>query len=152
MGESFNYIENHDDSQFTLKELRDVLTGDPEEERLRIVEAAEAIIHEDIRSSVVETKSYPPPSKILIKENQKMPIAFLTGNHNKKQKRKNRRHGSERLIDVLYSLGFAASYGNTVQFEISTAYHPQPRILSLESSALVQYVRDNANIFCQLIL
>ncbi|GFY76852.1 hypothetical protein TNIN_100011 [Trichonephila inaurata madagascariensis] len=27
MAEIFNYIENHDDSQFTLKELRDVLTG-----------------------------------------------------------------------------------------------------------------------------
>ncbi|GFY53622.1 hypothetical protein TNIN_288491 [Trichonephila inaurata madagascariensis] len=73
MAESLNYIENHDDSQFTLKELRVVLAGDPEEERLRIVEAAAAIIREDIRSSVVETKSYPPPSKILIKENQELP-------------------------------------------------------------------------------
>ncbi|GFW28040.1 hypothetical protein TNCV_769201 [Trichonephila clavipes] len=73
MAESFNYIESHDDSQFALKELRDVLTGDPEEERLRIVEAAAAIIREDIRSSVVEIKSYSPPSKILIKENQKIP-------------------------------------------------------------------------------
>ncbi|GFT27596.1 hypothetical protein TNCV_3569791 [Trichonephila clavipes] len=44
--------------------------NDPEEERLRIVEAAAAIIREDIRPSVVETKSYPPPSKMLIKENQ----------------------------------------------------------------------------------
>ncbi|GFS29693.1 hypothetical protein TNIN_363071 [Trichonephila inaurata madagascariensis] len=70
MAEIFNYIENHDDSQFTLKDLRDVLTGDPEEERLRIVEAAATIIREDIRSSAVETKCYPPPSKMLIKENQ----------------------------------------------------------------------------------
>ncbi|GFS40397.1 cytochrome b5 domain-containing protein 1 [Trichonephila inaurata madagascariensis] len=53
---------------------------------------------------------------------------------------------SERLIDVLYSLGFAASYGKTVQYEISTAYHPQPRILSSESGALVRYVEDNADI------
>ncbi|GFW13871.1 hypothetical protein TNCV_2097521 [Trichonephila clavipes] len=44
--------------------------------------------------------------------------------------------GSERLIDVLYSLRFGASHGKTVQYEISTAYHPQPRILS-ESGALV---------------
>ncbi|GFY56625.1 SWIM-type domain-containing protein [Trichonephila inaurata madagascariensis] len=124
MAKCFNYIENHDDSQFTLKELRDVRTGyvpdnktiitrlhqkyltdviittkvksftiiffqdaqanilskawydnkkDPEEELLRIVEAAAAIIREDIRSSVVETKSYPPPSKMLIKENQEIP-------------------------------------------------------------------------------
>ncbi|GFY37330.1 hypothetical protein TNIN_292051 [Trichonephila inaurata madagascariensis] len=43
---------------------------DSEEERLRIVEAAVAIIRDDIRSSIVETKSYPPPSKLLIKENQ----------------------------------------------------------------------------------
>ncbi|GFY58240.1 hypothetical protein TNIN_57401, partial [Trichonephila inaurata madagascariensis] len=27
MAEIFNYMENHDNSQFTLKELRDVLTG-----------------------------------------------------------------------------------------------------------------------------
>ncbi|GFY59284.1 uncharacterized protein TNIN_392311 [Trichonephila inaurata madagascariensis] len=57
-----------------------------------------------------------------------------------------RRYRSERLIDVLYSLGFAASYGKTVQYEISTVYHPQPRILSSESGALVRYVGDNANI------
>ncbi|GFS91160.1 hypothetical protein TNCV_2214921 [Trichonephila clavipes] len=37
-----------------------IIKRDPEEERLRIVEAAAAIIREDIRSSVVETKSYPP--------------------------------------------------------------------------------------------
>ncbi|GFS84477.1 uncharacterized protein TNCV_4606601 [Trichonephila clavipes] len=83
MAESFNYIENPDDSQFALKELRDVLTG---------------------------------------------------------------RYGSERLIEMLHSLGFVASYGNTVQFEISTAYHPQPRILSSESGTLVQYFGDNVNI------
>ncbi|GFY37373.1 uncharacterized protein TNIN_401781 [Trichonephila inaurata madagascariensis] len=117
MAEIFNYIENHDDSQFTLKELVNVLTGyipedktiitrlqqkyltdiiittkaksftiisfrdtqanvlskawydskkrDPEEERLRIVEAAAAIIREDVLSSVVETKFYPLPSKML---------------------------------------------------------------------------------------
>ncbi|GFY73095.1 uncharacterized protein TNIN_365971 [Trichonephila inaurata madagascariensis] len=88
---------------------------DPEEERLRIVEAAAAIIREDIRSSDVETRSYLPPSKKLIKENQE-------------------------------SLVFAASYGKTVQYEISIAYHPQPRILSSESGALVRYVRDNADI------
>ncbi|GFY41558.1 uncharacterized protein TNIN_378871 [Trichonephila inaurata madagascariensis] len=97
MAEMFNYIENHDDSQFTLKELREM---DHEEERLRIVEAAAAIIREDIWSSVDETKSYPPPT----------------------------------------------SYGKIVQYEISTAYHPQPRILSSESGALVQYVGDNVNI------
>ncbi|GFW78387.1 hypothetical protein TNCV_1379331 [Trichonephila clavipes] len=88
MAESFNYIENNDDSQFTLKEFRDVLTG---------------------------------------------------------------RYGSERLIDVLYSLGFVASYGDTVQFKISTAYYPQPRILSSESGALVQYVGDNAYINVQTL-
>ncbi|GFY73880.1 uncharacterized protein TNIN_169741 [Trichonephila inaurata madagascariensis] len=50
------------------------------------------------------------------------------------------------LVDMLYSLGFAASYGKTVQYEISTAYHPQSRILSSESGMLVEYVGDNANI------
>ncbi|GFY69736.1 uncharacterized protein TNIN_358321 [Trichonephila inaurata madagascariensis] len=169
MAESFNYFENHEDSQFTLKELRDVLTGDPKDEWLRIVEAAAAIIHEDIRSSVVEAKSYPPPSKMLIKENQEIPKSLLHFSQEvimKNRKGKiadsktkctsishaimaalrersfssqlllslsvflHKRYGSERLIDVLYSLRFAASYGNTVQFEISTAYHPQPHILS----------------------
>ncbi|GFY39411.1 hypothetical protein TNIN_434011 [Trichonephila inaurata madagascariensis] len=47
---------------------------------------------------------------------------------------------------MLYSLGFAASYGKTVEYEISTAYHTQPRILSSESGALVRYVGDNADI------
>ncbi|GFS39199.1 hypothetical protein TNIN_103261 [Trichonephila inaurata madagascariensis] len=47
-----------------------------------------------------------------------------------------KRYGSERLIDVPYSLGFAASYGKTVQYEISTTYHLQPRILSSESGTL----------------
>ncbi|GFX47346.1 uncharacterized protein TNCV_4691511 [Trichonephila clavipes] len=39
-----------------------------------------------------------------------------------------------------------ASHGKTVQYEISTAYHPQPRILSSESGTLVRYVGDNADI------
>ncbi|GFY54548.1 uncharacterized protein TNIN_441481 [Trichonephila inaurata madagascariensis] len=43
-------------------------------------------------------------------------------------------------------LGFAASNGNTVQYEISAVYHPQPRILSSESGTLVQYVGDNGDI------
>ncbi|GFW99527.1 hypothetical protein TNCV_3417601 [Trichonephila clavipes] len=43
---------------------------------------------------------------------------------------------------ILCGLGFAASYGKTVQYEISTAYHPQPQILSSESGALVRYVGD----------
>ncbi|GFY67108.1 SWIM-type domain-containing protein [Trichonephila inaurata madagascariensis] len=185
MAEIFNYIENHDDSQFTLKELRDVLTGDLEEERLRIVEAAAAIIRENIQSPIVETKSYPPPSKMLIKENQEIPkglLHFLQEVIIKNRKGKianskskltsishtimaalrersfssqlllslsvflHRRYRSERLIDVLNSLGFAASYVKTVRYEISTAYHPQPRFLLSESGTLVQYVGDNVSI------
>ncbi|GFY73792.1 hypothetical protein TNIN_311971 [Trichonephila inaurata madagascariensis] len=57
-------------SNILSKACYDNKKRDPEEERLRIVEAAAAIIREDIRSSVVETKSYPPPSKMLIKENK----------------------------------------------------------------------------------
>ncbi|GFS43001.1 SWIM-type domain-containing protein [Trichonephila inaurata madagascariensis] len=149
MAESFDYIKNHDDSQFTLKELRDILTGDPKDECLRIVEVAAAIIHENIRSSVVETKSYSPPSKMLIKKNQEIPkslLHFLQEVIMKNREGKiadsktkctsishaimaalrersfssqllsslsvflHRRYGSERLIDVLYSLGFATSY------------------------------------------
>ncbi|GFS57167.1 uncharacterized protein TNIN_183451 [Trichonephila inaurata madagascariensis] len=47
-----------------------------------------------------------------------------------------RRYGSERLIDVPYSLGFAASYGKTLQNEILTTHHLQRRILSSESGTL----------------
>lgn len=56
-----------------------------------------------------------------------------------------RRYGSKRLLDVLSSLGFAAAYKNTVEYEISAVYHPQPHISSSESGALVQYVGDNAD-------
>ncbi|GFX07239.1 uncharacterized protein TNCV_2972161 [Trichonephila clavipes] len=154
-----------------------ISSRNPEEELLRIVKASAAIIREDIRSSVVETKSYPPPSKMLIMKNQEIPkglLHFLQEVIMKKRKGKiansktkrtsisyaimaalrersfssqlllslsvflHKRYGSERQIDVLYSLGFESSYGKTVQYEISTAYHPQPRILSSES-ALEKY-------------
>lgn len=49
----------------------------PEAERLRIVEAAAAIIREDIRTSIVETKSYPPPNKMLDNVNQEIPKTLL---------------------------------------------------------------------------
>lgn len=242
MLEIFNYIENNNDSQFTLKELKDVLTGyvpddktiitrlqqkyltdivitkkvgaftiisfrdaqanilskawyeskkiDPEAERLRIVEAAAAIIREDIRTSIVETKSYPPPSKMLDNVNQEIPktlLHFLEEVIVKNRKGQidhlktkctsishaimaairersfssqlllslsvflHRRYGSKRLLDILSSLGFAASYSNTVQYEVSAVYHPHPRILSSESGALVQYVGDNADINVQTL-
>ncbi|GFY68216.1 hypothetical protein TNIN_257311 [Trichonephila inaurata madagascariensis] len=54
-----------------------IIKSDPKDKWLRIVEAAAAIIREDIWSSVVETKSYPPPSKMLIKENQEIPKSVL---------------------------------------------------------------------------
>ncbi|GFT06986.1 uncharacterized protein TNCV_1415421 [Trichonephila clavipes] len=174
MAEIFNYIEIHDDSQFTLKELRYVLT-----------EAAAAIIREDIRSSVIETKSYPPPSQMLNDVNQDKPKSLLyflqevimknrkgkIANSKTKYKsmshakmvalRKqsfssqlllslsvflHRRYGYKRPIDVLHSLGFAASYGNTAQHEISAVYHSQSRILSSELGSLVQYVGEHADI------
>ncbi|GFT36999.1 uncharacterized protein TNCV_175231 [Trichonephila clavipes] len=57
-----------------------------------------------------------------------------------------RRYGYKRLMYVLYSLGFAASSDNTVPYDISAVYHPQPRISSSESGGLVQYVGDNDDI------
>ncbi|CAH2086035.1 unnamed protein product [Euphydryas editha] len=237
MKEIFYYIENNEDSQFTLKELKDVPTeyipddktiitklqqkyltdiiitkkigsftiisfrdtqlnvlskawyenkkSTPVEERLRIVEAAAAIIREDIRSSVVETKTYPPPNKMLDCINEEIPKTlshFLEEMILKNRKGQvdhlktkctsishaimasirersfssqlllglsvflHRRYGSKKLLDVLSSLGFAASYSNTIQYEVSSVYHPQPRILPSESGALVQYVGDNADI------
>ncbi|CAH0555189.1 unnamed protein product [Brassicogethes aeneus] len=237
MKEIYEYIDDHEDSQFTLAELKNVPTeyvpddktiitklqqkyltdviitkkvgsftiisfrdaqfnllskpwyentkSTPQEERLRVVEAAAAIIREDIRSSVVETKSYPPPSRMLDDVNAVIPkslLHFLQEVIMKKRKGNtdhlktkctsishaimaslrersfssqlllglsvflHRRYGSKRLLDVLSSLGFAATYCNTVQYEISTIYHPQPHILSSESGALVQFVGDNADI------
>ncbi|CAG9782212.1 unnamed protein product [Diatraea saccharalis] len=157
----------------------------PAEERLRIVEAAAAIIREDIRSSVVETKTYPPPNKMLDDINEEIPKTlshFLEEIILKNRKGEvdhlktkctsishaimssirersfssqlllglsvflHRRYGSKKLLDVLSNLGFAASYSNTLQYEVSAVYHPQPRILSSESGAFVQYVGDNADI------
>lgn len=43
-------------------------------------------------------------------------------------------------------LGFSASYSDTVKYEVSAVYHPQPRILPSESGALVQYVGNKADI------
>lgn len=57
-----------------------------------------------------------------------------------------RRYGSKRLLDVLSSFGFSASYSDTVNYEVSAVYHLQPRILSSETGALLQYVGDNADI------
>ncbi|XP_014616400.1 PREDICTED: uncharacterized protein LOC106793738 [Polistes canadensis] len=157
MIEIFNYIENNNDSQFTLKELKDVLTGyvpddktiisrlqqkyltniiitkkvgaftiisfrdahilskawyenknlNPQEERLRIVEAAAAIIREDIRSSIVETKSYPPPSKMLDDVNQEIPktlLHFLEEVILKNRKGKFAMWMQESRVAVLFSL------------------------------------------------
>lgn len=156
----------------------------PEEERLRVVEAAAAIIREDIRTSIVETKSYPPPSKMLDDLNSEIPKTLLhflkeVMMKNKKVSTENlntkctaishaimaairqrsfssqlllglsvflhRRFGSRRLIDILSSLGFCASYNDCTKYEFSAVHHPPPRILS-ESCALVQYVGDNADI------
>ncbi|GFY50417.1 hypothetical protein TNIN_352511 [Trichonephila inaurata madagascariensis] len=52
--------DGHDtQAKILSKAWYDSKKRDPEEERLRIVEAAASIIREDIRSSVVETKSLP---------------------------------------------------------------------------------------------
>ncbi|GFY49085.1 uncharacterized protein TNIN_462621 [Trichonephila inaurata madagascariensis] len=96
-------------------QVADEATETKKKREVQAQEAAAATIREDIRSYDVEARSYPPLSKMLIKENQE-------------------------------SLVFAASYGKTVQYEISIAYHPQPRILSSESGARLRYVGDNADI------
>ncbi|GFV72337.1 SWIM-type domain-containing protein [Trichonephila clavipes] len=56
---------------------------DPEEERLRIVKAAAAIIRGHIRSSIVETKCYPPPSAVVqyVGYNADINIYTLGGNN-----------------------------------------------------------------------
>ncbi|KAJ8877546.1 hypothetical protein PR048_022001 [Dryococelus australis] len=48
-----------------------------EEERLQVAVASVAIIGEDIRSSIVETKSYPSPSRMLDDINEEIPKTLL---------------------------------------------------------------------------
>ena len=43
-------------------------------------------------------------------------------------------------------MGFAATYKETLMYEVITIYHPQPHILSSKSGAFIQYIADNAGI------
>lgn len=43
------------------------------------------------------------------------------------------------------SFGFCATYNDAVTYEVSTVYHPQPRILS-QPDVILQYAADNADI------
>lgn len=57
-----------------------------------------------------------------------------------------RRFGSRRILDVLSSIGVAASYSDTAKYEVSTVYHPQPFILPPETGSFVQFAADNVDI------
>lgn len=81
-----------------------------EEERLRIVGAAAAIVTEDIRASVVETQSYPPPGKMFADIIEEIPNA-------EKQKRKNGSSKNEMHIDKSCNNGFDV---RTIIFTIAT--------------------------------
>lgn len=56
-----------------------------------------------------------------------------------------RRYASKRLLDILSSFGFSAPYSDAVTYEVSTVYHPQPRILP-QPDVILQYAADNADI------
>lgn len=57
-----------------------------------------------------------------------------------------RRFGSQRILDVLSSIGVAASYSDIVKYEISTIYHPQLFILLPETGSFVLFAADNVDI------
>ncbi|KYM76919.1 hypothetical protein ALC53_12668, partial [Atta colombica] len=50
------------------------------------------------------------------------------------------------VLNILSTLGFVATYKETLMYEVVTIYHPQPDILSSKSGALIQYIADNAGI------
>jgi len=139
-----------------------------QEERLKIIESAAAIIREDIRSLIKYNSEYPPMNEIFNNLDNDVPHSlqlFLEQVILKLRKGKlesiklkcpsishaivaaarprtfmsrlqlglstflHRRFGSQRILDVLSSLGVAASYSDTVKYEVSTVYHPQSFIL-----------------------
>lgn len=57
-----------------------------------------------------------------------------------------RKYGSKGILDILSSLGFYASYTETVNYEAAIACNPQPHISSSDTEIFVQYVGDNADI------
>lgn len=56
-----------------------------------------------------------------------------------------RQYASERLVDVLSSLGVCASYKETLLYEASSLFHPLPSIAPPEDGCFLQYVCDNAD-------
>lgn len=57
-----------------------------------------------------------------------------------------RRYGSKRLLHILSTSAFAVTYQEVLLYEVATVYQPQPDILSPESSVIIQYAADNADI------
>lgn len=57
-----------------------------------------------------------------------------------------RKYGSKGILDILSSLGFYASYTETVNYEAAIACNPQPDISWSDTEMFVQYVGDNADI------
>lgn len=52
-----------------------------------------------------------------------------------------RRYVSKKLLGVLSSFRFCAPYSDAMTYEVSTVYHPQPRILS-HPDVILQYAAD----------
>ncbi|GBP81140.1 hypothetical protein EVAR_88238_1 [Eumeta japonica] len=98
MEEIFTYIENSDDCQFTLNELQKPGTKKKKknktEERLRVLDAAAAIIREDIQTAVFDNSNYPPPSRMFEDLNNEIPesLTYLVERVILKNKRSNLDH------------------------------------------------------------
>ncbi|KAF0716418.1 SWIM-type domain-containing protein [Aphis craccivora] len=174
MEEIFYYIENNNDCQFTLtykkKFCYENKKSNVSEERLRVVEAAAAIIREDIRSVLINTDTYPPVNQMFDNINKNIPQSNINELENKctalshaimKCTRPrtflsrlllgisvflHRRYGSKRLLDMLSNLGFSNKYNEVLLYESAAVNHPKPKILSPAAGAFIQYSADNADI------
>ncbi|KAE9522981.1 hypothetical protein AGLY_016612 [Aphis glycines] len=134
------------------------------EERLRVVEAAAAIIKEDIRSVLINTDTYPPVNQMFDNINKNIPQSNINELENKctalshaimKCTRPrsflsrlllgisvflHRRYGSKRLLDMLSNLGFSNTYKEVLLYESAVVNHPQPKILSPAAGAFIHAV------------
>lgn len=163
------------DQWYTAKKLN------PDEERLRVVKEAAAIILADIRSQDYDMSKYPPSDSFLNEANSVVPQTLKVFFEEVIIKKKRgsfvkwnricealshavisaarprsflspiligvstylyKKFGSRKLINLLSSLGFAASYAETILFEASAIMRPEG---SIDETAFSQFVCDNAD-------
>ncbi|KAF0737722.1 Uncharacterized protein FWK35_00023698 [Aphis craccivora] len=163
MYEIFDYIENNEDCQFTLSELKEVLTTDfiPDSKTIY------SKLMEHYGKKIIITPKQGQSTIICFIESQftslskswcekkKIESAGRTSTNRRSgsttqsiyQSCYNEvRFGSKRISDILSSLGFSSTYHEAVLYETAIVKHPQPNILLPETGAFIQYSADNADI------